>query len=153
VDQEHARRYRTPNHRPLPFRSSTTASCATIIGCVRNPCRPSTSVPSSAPSHLPTFQGHRASPSHPHRPDRRAKSAESSTFNLQKSRTVRRRAAVKSSIVGDELTRRDLDETTDSSSISSPLEHLWRCCWRALPAIPRVPPPRGGREGWCANVA
>src|SRR5947209_15880902 len=62
VDQEHARRHRTPNHRPLPLRSSTTASCATIIGCVRSPCRPATSVPSSPPSHLPTFQGHRASP-------------------------------------------------------------------------------------------
>src|SRR3954470_14884160 len=78
----------TPNHRPLLLRSSTTASCATIIGCVRSTCRPATSVPSSAPSHLPTFQGHRASPSHPYRPDPRAKSAESSTFNLQKSRTV-----------------------------------------------------------------
>ena len=33
ADQEHARRPRTPNHRPLPLRSSIAASCTTIIGC------------------------------------------------------------------------------------------------------------------------
>src|SRR4051812_26114790 len=44
VDQEPARRHRTPNHCPLPLRSSTTASCATIIGC-----RPATSVPFTFP--------------------------------------------------------------------------------------------------------
>src|SRR5947209_20198748 len=58
VDQEHARRHRTPNHRPLPLRSSTTASCATIIGVSE-----ALAIYHERPvSHLPTFQGHRASP-------------------------------------------------------------------------------------------
>ena len=47
VDQKHARRHRTPNHCPLPLRSSTTASCATIIGCVRSPRHPGPRSPCS----------------------------------------------------------------------------------------------------------
>jgi len=46
--QEHARRHRMPNHRPLPLRSSTTASCATPLpSCHERPIVPLLTFPHS----------------------------------------------------------------------------------------------------------
>jgi hypothetical protein len=68
--QEHARRHRMPNHRPLPLRSSTTASCATPLpSCHERPV-----VPLLTFSHSRTTGLLRALdeiPSHPRRPDPR----------------------------------------------------------------------------------